>query len=509
MARFYAVAVACCLLGGALGAQAQAIKTQSFTFRPRAQHRLGTWKNSATDSVRIYWGGFSGLRAVPGAPGEFYTVTDRGPNVDAPNGNKFFPLPNFAPTIIRYRAQGDSLVLLSYLPIRRPDGTATSGRPLPAGFGATGETPCSTPACAGTSYAFDTFGIDSEGIELDGQGGYYLCEEYGTSVWHVAADGHLLQRYTPWGNDPRHAAPDVAIDSVFRRRIPNKGFEGICRTPNGKIYALIQAGLANPTTAVGQASRVHRILEIDPATNTTRTFFYLHDKATANLTNEKIYIGDAAALNNNELLILEHGGKKANTTANPGRNRKLIYKIDLRTGTTLAANSQLAAEALDSLGLVQAGYLPVRKTMVLDLLTTSYDPTIGKAEDLAIVNDSTLAVGNDNDFGVDADPAFARLVGVPTNLSQLYLFTLPKARKLTLATRPTALANAAPLYPNPVGAGQPVHLPQALTYSVLDALGRAVRRGQGQQVPTAGLPAGLYLLRNDADGCPAGRFVVE
>ncbi|MEJ7662207.1 MAG: esterase-like activity of phytase family protein [Hymenobacter sp.] len=241
----------------------------------------------------------------------FYTVTDRGPNVDAPNGNKFFPLPNFTPTIVRYRAQGDSLVLLSYLPIKRPDGTPTSGRPLPVGFGATGETACGTPACAGTGYAPDTFGIDSEGVELDGQGGYWLCEEYGTSVWHVAADGHLLQRYSPWGNDPRHAPQDVAVDSVFRRRVPNKGFEGICRTPNRKIYAMIQDALANPTRAVGENSRVHRILEIDPATNATRTFSYLHDRPTANLPNDKIYIGDAAALNNNELLILEHGGKKS------------------------------------------------------------------------------------------------------------------------------------------------------------------------------------------------------
>lgn len=492
-------------------AHAQAVRVQSYTFKTRAQHRIGTWRNSATDSVRVYWGGFSGLRAVPGAPGEFYAVTDRGPNVDAPSGNKFFPFPNFTPTIVRYRAQGDSLVMLSYTPVKRPNLQPTSGRPLPPNFGATGETACSTPNCTGTPYAPDVYGIDSEGLELDGQGGFWLCEEYGTSVWHVAADGHLLQRYTPWGNHPAHAPEDVPVDTVFRHREPNKGFESICRTPNGKIYAFIQAPLSYPTSAVGGASRVHRILEIDPAAGQTRTFFYFHKPAPATgFANDKIYLGDAAALNNNELLVLEHAGKNANTATNL-RNRKLLFKIDLRGATPLPANAVLGAEALDSAGLAQRGYQGVRKTLVLDLLANGFDPAIGKAEDLAVVNDSTVAVGNDNDFGVAADPGYARLAADPASLSKLYVFTLPRARRLPLAARPAADAATAvwPLYPNPAALGQPVQLPRPVRYAVLSATGQVLRRGQGAQVPTAGLAPGLYLLRDEGDGRPAGRFAVE
>ena len=487
--------------------QAQAVKVQSFTFRPRRQHRIGTWRNSATDTVPVFWGGFSGLRAVPGVPGEFYTVTDRGPNVDAPNGNKFFPFPNFAPTIIRYRAQGDSLLLLGYLPLKTPNGTNASGRPLPPHFGATGEAACATPACTGTPYAADVFGLDSEGLELDGQGGYWASEEYGTSVWHVAADGHLLNRYTPWGNDPAHVLQDVAVDSVFRHREPNKGWEGICRTPNGKIYTFLQAPLAYPSSAVAAASRVHRILELDPVTGVTRTFFYFHKAAPASgLNNDKIYIGDAAALNNNELLVLEHGGKGVNT-ATTIRNRKVLYKIDLRTGTPLPANATLAAEALDSTGLAQRGYQGVRKTVVLDLLAAGYDATIGKTEDLAVVNDSTIAVGNDNDFGVAADAAYARLVPDPTNFSKLYLFTLPKTHRLTLSTQATTVARWA-LYPNPVAAGQLIQLPAPVAYEVLDATGRPVRQATAATIATTGLAPGLYLVRDQA-GQPVGRFAVE
>ncbi len=489
-------------------AAAQAVRVQSFTFRPRAPHRVGTWRNAPTDSVRVYWGGFSGLRAVPGVPGEFYALTDRGPNVDAPGGNKFFPFPNFAPTIIRLRAQADSLVLLGYLPIRRPGGALASGRPLPAGFGSTGETACSTPNCAGTPYPNDPWGIDAEGLELDGQGGYYVSEEYGTSVWHLDATGTATARYTPWGTDPRHLPQDVAVDSAYRHRDPNKGFEGLCRTPNGKLYAFPQAPLAYPNAAVGGASRTHRILELDPATGAARTFFYFHNAAPASgLNNDKIYLGDAAALNNHELLVLEHGGSGANTPART-RNRKLVYKIDLRGATPLPANQALAAEALDSAGLARAGYRGVSKTLVLDLLALGFNTAISKAEDLAVINDSTLAVGNDNDFGVAADNNFARLGTDPANVSRLSLYTLPRSRRLPLATAPAARLAAWQPYPNPVPAGQPLTLPAPAAFEVLDGTGRCVRTGRGAQVPTAGLPAGLYLLRPGPGRAPA-RFAVE
>ena len=90
----------------------------------------------------------------------------------------------------------------------------------------------------------------------------------------------------------------------------------------------------------------------------------------------------------------------------------------------------------------------------------------------------------------------------------MYVLTLPRARHLPLAARPSAAALAWDLYPNPVPTGQPLHLPQPAAHEVLDNTGRRVRRSQGATVPTAGLPAGLYLLR-DGNGRPAGRFTVE
>ncbi|MBK9110064.1 MAG: esterase-like activity of phytase family protein [Saprospiraceae bacterium] len=67
------------------------------------------------------------------------------------------------------------------------------------------------------------------------------------------------------------------IDTVFKYRKNNRGFEGIAITPNGKIYVAIQSPLLFPSKSIGENSRIHRILEIDPATNITRMFAYLND----------------------------------------------------------------------------------------------------------------------------------------------------------------------------------------------------------------------------------------
>lgn len=57
--------------------------------------------------VPITAGGYgSSLYPVPGHPGEFYGLTDRGPNVGAPDGNKVEPIPAFDPAIAKFRLVG-------------------------------------------------------------------------------------------------------------------------------------------------------------------------------------------------------------------------------------------------------------------------------------------------------------------------------------------------------------------------------------------------------------------
>lgn len=92
-------------------------------------------------------GGLSGLYAIPNTNGkEYWTVTDRGVNVDAANANpaacrptydKIYGFPGYAPKIHRIRLHGDSLQILKSITLKRPSGATATGLINPAGFGST------------------------------------------------------------------------------------------------------------------------------------------------------------------------------------------------------------------------------------------------------------------------------------------------------------------------------------------------------------------------------------
>ncbi len=81
--------------------------------------------------VTITGGGYgSSLARVPGTTDEFYGLTDRGPNVDGPNGTKVEPLPDFDPAIGKFRFTHGRAVLLKTDPAagRRRHAVLRSGQ---------------------------------------------------------------------------------------------------------------------------------------------------------------------------------------------------------------------------------------------------------------------------------------------------------------------------------------------------------------------------------------------
>jgi hypothetical protein len=371
---------------------------------------IGTFQN-----VNFREAGFSGLYPIANTNGkEFWTVSDRGVNVDAKNANlagcrptydKIYGFPNYAPKIHRIRVNGDSIQILQTIPLKRPGGTTATGIINPTGYGSTATEVASTDTvqnCANFASkvaAKDIWGIDSEGIAVDRDGNFWICEEGGPTIWKVAPNGVVISRYTPYANLPGAQAEDVAIDTVFKYRKNNRGFEGISIAPNGKIYAIIQSPILYPTQSVGENTRVHRILEIDPATNAQRMFVYLNDGIIGASGSNQIRlrdwkIGDMVAINNNEFLVLEAAARGTSDI-------KRMYKISLvgATNVTSGLYSGVTLEALvDATGLTANGITPVTKTLYMDLLANGWNPVLDKAEGLAIINDSTIAIGNDNDY---------------------------------------------------------------------------------------------------------------
>jgi hypothetical protein len=316
--------------------------------------------------------------------------------------------------------------------VKRPDATNASGVLNPTGFGSTAAEQASTDTvtdCANFSSkiaAKDIWSLDAEGIVVDKDGYFWLCEENGPTIWKLNQNGVVIKRYTPFPSQPI----DVAIDTVFKYRKNNRGFEGIALAPNGKIYAIIQSPILYPTTSIGENTRVHRILEIDPTTNATRMFVYLNDGVIGSSGSNQIRlrdwkIGDMAAINDSTFLVLEAALR--GTT-----DIKRMYKININGATNVTSGlySGVTLEALvDSAGLAANSIVPVRKTLAMDLYANGWNPALDKAEGIAIINDSTIAFANDNDYGLSS-PAANGIATPTSNLSHVITYRLQGSNKL-------------------------------------------------------------------------------
>jgi len=388
--------------------------------------------------------GFSGLIHIPGTELEFYTISDRGFNLDAKKSKfsegkeKILPYPNYCPKIHHIKLAGDSIQVLGTTTVKRPDGTDATGLPLPVGAGNTGEVIWGNmPTSKNDIHVLgtDPWGVDPEGICMCADNSFWICEEFGTSMWHLDASGKVIMRYSPFGN----ADHQVGVDTALRYRRPNKGFEGIAIAPCGKVYGFVQSTMAFPGSGVLDSTRIMRILEVDPATNKTRMFAYVNDGTIIN-GDDKIKprdweIGDAAAVNDSEFLVIEHKAKKS-------ISHLIIYKINIAHATPITQDwvgGRTIEQYYDEAGLASIGIKPVTKELFMDLNKSGWDPKLAKTEDLAIVNDSTLVVGIDNDYGIESTPE-----GTVTSSGIdpiMYVFSLKGNSKIKNYVAPPMLTN--------------------------------------------------------------------
>lgn len=372
-------------------------------------------------------GGISGLCYVGG--NDFWFITDRGPNVDSGNA-KVFPVPGFQPTMFRVRLLLDgSFVIVDSVRLAQPDGSPTSGRPNPPPY-STGESALDTNF---VSIGTDEWGFDTEGLLRAPDGTFWFCEEYAPGIAHVAADGRIIERVRP------QAAPG-GLPDILKKRVPNRGAEGIALTPNGKLYTIVQSGMANSfantasaNTAAAQTTEMLRLVEYDPATGTSRMFAYLMDAGYptggSNGRRRDVKIGDMAAVNNNELILIEH--LQRGTT-----NVKKVYTVNLAGATPITTETFQVSpgvfKTLEELTRAEigsvAGLTPVAKTLLIDLRApgagnTAWPTALDKPEGLAILSPTSIAIGNDNDFGVASTNADG-IISLTGTKSNIIVYTL-------------------------------------------------------------------------------------
>jgi hypothetical protein len=398
----------------------------SFRYDPAAGfHGADTFTYTVSDAVRRYstdiaplatLGGVtiggsgygSALVPVPGSANRFYGLTDRGPNVDGPNGTKVEPLPDFHPRIGRFRFDRDGRAVLEQtITLRLPDGTPYTGHRNSQAD--TGETILDLD---GAPIPADPTGYDPEGLVALRDGTFWVSDEYGPLITHFDARGRQLERLSPY---------EGSLPAELANRAPNKGMEGLTVTPDGRtLVGIMQSALQQPdlTQKPGNVTAT-RIVTVDLRTRATHEYVYLLD----NPKDTGAAVSEITALSPTTFLVLERDGKF------PPNAYKKVWKFDLSdatdvgpsapgyrakggypiNGASIEATVGKQDTAAATATLTAAGVVPVAKAPYLDVsnLLTALDPAgrffaHDKIEGLVPLHGGRYVVlSNDSDFGID------------------------------------------------------------------------------------------------------------
>lgn len=389
---------------------------------------LGTTSNDQD----ILLGGFSGLFFQGIAENgnlKFVTHTDRGPNGEPDGFNRPFLLPDFQPEIISFELNQSTgeISITKRTGLFRQDGiTPLTGLPnLQAQADGLAYTDEIGVDLDNNVLPNDPFGADLEGIVVAPNGDYWLVDEYRPAIYHFDSNGILIDRFIPEGTATASNQPDgtfgtEVLPEVYAQRRNNRGFEAVA-LEGSKLYAFIQSAIDNPDVtndATSRNSRNLRILEFDVISQTvTGEYLYILDDITGSGTARTDKIGDAVSLGNGKFAVVERDDRFG------ADSNKLIYEIDLSAATNInnPANFTLPAdrtiEQLSLTELAAANITPVTKSLIANAAELGYTG-VDKLEGLALVAPNTLALLNDNDFGVaGSTPSKLGILELPNNLT--------------------------------------------------------------------------------------------
>ncbi|MFM2309057.1 MAG: hypothetical protein RLY87_1178 [Chloroflexota bacterium] len=348
----------------------------------------------------ILFGGIgSDVFHVPGtAADEFWSVTDRGPMRELQNGDSVLHtalIPEYTPMIVHLKIDDGVVTPMQYIPI-----TTSSGKPVTGLPNIPRSDPQFWDATASVELPYNPNGLDVEGIVRTSSGEFWVADEYRPSLVRISATGRVIARYIPKGVPLVGADYPVieALPHAYTQRTYNRGFEGLALSADEKtIFIVLQSPLNAPDLEFGSHSRTVRILSFDIAAGSaTHEYVYRLEDATAFDPNRKTKQSDmklsgVASVDQHRLLVLERTD-----------HAFAVYRIDLRDATDIIGTEWSTMNTPYSLehyeNPTKVGITPVSKHLVLHSAVLRNMPQ--KIEGLTIVNTTTLALTNDNDFDV-------------------------------------------------------------------------------------------------------------
>lgn len=360
--------------------------------------------------VEVGGDGFgSAVAPVPGHKNQVYGLTDRGPNVDGPDGTKIEPYPDFTPAIGRFTLRNGKAELVKRIKLRAADGTTYNGQVDPQA--STGET---ITDLAGRVLPTSLSGYDSEGLVALKDGTFWVSDEYGPFITHFDRRGRAISRLSPFdGSLPRELA----------LRTPNRGMEGLTITPDGKtLVGIMQSALTQADAGKPKSVAVTRIVTEDLRSKKTREYAYVLD----NPKDRGTAVSEIAALSATRFVVDERDGEFG-----PGAVKKL-WEVDLSAATDVGPRTtagtydpttgvRLGGQSLEAVAgtgdavtttsaLTAAGVTPVSKKLYLDVGALTEAAAAGgtffdhdKIEGVAVLDGGRrLVLSNDSDFGISA-----------------------------------------------------------------------------------------------------------
>jgi hypothetical protein len=381
---------------------------------------LGTTQAGQT----IQLGGFSGLFFDGTAANgnlKFITNTDRGPNGEETNSRRPFLLPDFAPELIRFELDPTTgqLSITEQTQLKASPTKLLTGLPNTSIPGGNASTPYNDEIpldLFGNQLPLDPLGGDTEGVVVAPDKTYWVVDEYRPSIYHFDSQGVLIDRFVPEGTAAAAGQPPgtygtEVLPEVLAQRRQNRGFEAVAYQ-DGKIYAFVQSPIRNPeslSNSTLNGLQNIRIVEFDPATQTTRQFLYVMDNpnlgGSGNSRADKL--GDAVAIGNGEFLVVERDDDAIDSDS-PDKIEKKVYRFSLDDATDISNLSEpidlgggvfKTVDQMTPTELAIAGIQPTNKVLHVDLNAAGYN-SVEKVEGLTVVDADTIAVINDNDFQV-------------------------------------------------------------------------------------------------------------
>lgn len=413
----FSTRIAAALVGAAIAGQAAAAEVTIREYRSDdTLLMLGSYAFETGKTLNLTVGiGSAAFRYPNDPPNVMWTLGDRGPNFacsetksvmdgeiaacrDVKPPGRIYLTPSYTPSIYRVMLMDDgTFSVTDVIKLKDRDGRPLNGMPNPLRT-ATTETPLDGK---GRHLAQDVHGIDAEGIVRLSDGTFWIGEENAPSISHFAANGRMLARHVPRGTegdyDGAHFETVGSLPPILTKRQANRGIEGIAISPDERfLYFIMQNPLANPDSAAYRQARNARLFKIERATmQIVGEYVYTLDdprsfRRDPSQVQSDPRISELMAVGLDRLIVLE---RTEQTTK--------LYEIELAGATNISGSrwDDLATRpTLEQSDVSAAGIVPLSKTLRFD--TADFPKIVGKTEGMALLGDGTLAIVNDDDFGI-------------------------------------------------------------------------------------------------------------